>query len=167
MITENGRNVNIKNSGSWSKSVHGVHLTYHHGVGFGQPCSNGTGLLFGGMKGCLRYPEMDLKLAIFPSCFGIAVLGRPPLSEKAPGVVAVVRIRGVQRQGRRGRCSVRGPAGPGKGTETIIHNKPIGELAQFIIINKKCQSHLMRRRRWFIGMFSSRISSTARLPRLS
>ena len=49
----------------------------------------------------------------------------------------------------------------------VIHNKPIGKSEQFIIMNRKCQSHLMRRRRWFIGMFSSRISSAARLPRLS
>ena len=90
MITKNRRNVNMKNNGSQSKSIHGVHLTHHHGIGFGLQCPNGTGLLFGGMKGCLRYPEMDLKLAIFPSCFGIAVLGRPPLLEKVSGVVAVV-----------------------------------------------------------------------------
>ena len=51
--------------------------------------------------------------------------------------------------------------------KTVIHNEPVGESEQFIIINRKCQSHLMRRRRWFIGMFSSGISSTARLPRLS
>ena len=157
----------MKNNGSRSKIIHGVHLTRHHGVGFGQPCPNGIGLLFDGMKGRLRHLETDLKLAIFPSCFGIAVLGRPPLSEKAPGVVAVVRIGGVRRRGRHGRCSVRGPAGPRKKTETVIHNKPIGESEQFIIINKKCQSHLKRRRCWFIGMFSSGISSVVRLPRLS
>ena len=90
MITEDGRNVNMKNIGSRNKSIHGVHLTRHHGVGFSQPCPNGTCLLLGGMKGRLRDPEMDLKLAIFLSCFGIAVLCRPPLSKKAPGVVAVV-----------------------------------------------------------------------------
>ena len=56
---------------------------------------------------------------------------------------------------------------PGKRTETVIHNKPIGESELFVIINKKCQSHLMRRRRWFIGIFSFGISSATRLPRLS
>ena len=96
MITEDGRNVNIKNSGSQSKSIHGVHLTRHHGVGFGQPCPNGTGLLLGGMKACLRDPETDLKLAIFLGCFGIAVLGCPPLSDEAPGIIAIVRVRGVR-----------------------------------------------------------------------
>ena len=45
--------------------------------------------------------------------------------------------------------------------------RQVGESELFIIINKKCQSHLMRRRCWFIGIFSSEISSTARLPRLS
>ena len=119
------------------------------------------------MKGRLRHLETDLKLAIFPSCFGIAVLGRPPLSEKVPGVIAVVRIGGVRRRGWHGRCNVRGPAGPRKRTKTVIHNKPVGESEQFIIINKKCRSHLMHRRRWFIDMSSSVISSTACLPRLS
>ena len=51
--------------------------------------------------------------------------------------------------------------------KAIIHNEPIGELEQVIIMNRGCQSHIMRRRRWFIGMFSSGISSAARLPRLS
>ena len=31
---------------------------------------------------------------------------------------------------------------------------------------QECQSHLMRRRHWFIGIFSSGISSATRLPRL-
>ena len=34
-------------------------------------------------------------------------------------------------------------------------------------MNRKCQSHLMCQRRWFIGVFSSGISSAVRLPRLS
>ena len=54
-----------------------------------------------------------------------------------------------------------------RGVTTVIHNKPIGESEQFIIINRQCQSHLMRRRHWFIGIFSFGISSAARLPRLS
>ena len=82
-------------------------------------------------------------------------------------VVTVVGIKRIRRQGRHRRCGVRRPAGPRKRTKTIIHNKHIGESELFIIINKKCQSHLMRRRRRFISMFSSRISSTMCLPRLS
>ena len=72
------------------KNVPGVHLTRHHGVKFGQSCPNGTGLLFGGMKGHLRDLETDFKLAIFPSHLGIMVLGHPPLPEEAPGIVAIV-----------------------------------------------------------------------------
>ena len=106
-------------------------------------------------------------MAGLPSRLEVTVLGHPPLMKVAPGVIAVVGIGGVRRRGRHRRCGVRRPAGPGKGTKTVIHNKPIGELELFIIINKKCQSHLMRRRHWFIGIFSSRISSAARLPRLS
>ena len=86
----------MKDNGSQSENVHGVHLTRHHGVRFGQPCPNGTGLLFGGMKGRLRDPKMDLKLAVFSSRLGIAVLGCPPLSEEAPGIIAIVRVGGVR-----------------------------------------------------------------------
>ena len=50
--------------------------------------------------------------------------------------------------------------------KAVIHNEPIGESEQIIIMNRGCQSHLIRRRRWFIGMSSSGIS-VARLPRLS
>ena len=64
-------------------------------------------------------------------------------------------------------CDIRRPTGPRKRTETVIHNKPVGESEMFIVINKKCQSQLMCRRRWFIDMFSSRISSATRLPWLS
>ena len=127
MITEDGRNVNIKNSENQSKSIHGVHLTRHHGVGLGQPRLSSAGLFLGGEDGGLRGPEADLNLTVLPSCLEITVLGRSPLPEDTPGVVAVLRIGGVRRQGRHGRCSVRGPAGPGKRTETVIHNKPIFE----------------------------------------
>jgi len=47
------------------------------------------------MKGGLRDPEVDLKLAVFLSCLRITVLGCPPLLEETPGVIAVVRIGGV------------------------------------------------------------------------
>ena len=71
-------------------SLHGVHLTRHHGVRFSQPRSNGAGLLLGYMKSSLRNPKADLELAILSSHLGIAVLSRPPLLEKSPGVIAVV-----------------------------------------------------------------------------
>ena len=72
------------------KSLHGIHLTRHCGVGFGQPCSDGAGLLFGCMKTDLRNPKAYLKLAILSSHLGVAVLSRPPLLKEAPSVVAVV-----------------------------------------------------------------------------
>ena len=72
-------------------------------------------------------PEVNLQLAGLPSRLGVTVLGHPPLMKVAPGVVAVVGIRGVRRRGRHRRCGVRRPAGPRKGTETVIHNKPVGE----------------------------------------
>ena len=92
----NKKTIKMKTMEVSVKSIHGVHLTCHRGIRFGQPCLNGIGLLFGGMKGRLRDPETDLKLAIFSSRFKIAVLGRPPLSEKAPGIIAIVRIGGVR-----------------------------------------------------------------------
>ena len=48
--------------------------------------------------------------------------------------------------------------------KTVTHNEPIGESEKIIIMNRGCQSYLMRRRRWLIGMFSSGTSSAARLP---
>ena len=38
---------------------------------------------------------------------------------------------------------------------------------QIVTISRRHQSHLMRRRRWLTGMFSSRVSSIMRLSRLS
>ena len=119
------------------------------------------------MKSGLGNPKADLQLAGLLGRLGVMVLGHPPLMKVAPGVVAIVGIGGVQRRGQHRRCGVRRPAGPRKGIEIVIHNKPIGESELFIIINKKCQSHLMRRRRWFIDIFSSGISSATCLPRLS
>jgi len=58
---------------------------------------NGTGLLLGYMKSGLRDPKADLELAILPSRLGIAVLSHPPLSEKTPSVITVVRVGGVRR----------------------------------------------------------------------
>ena len=54
-----------------------------------------AGLFLDGMKGGLRDPEVDLKLAIFPRCLGITVLGCPPLLEETPGVITVVGVGGV------------------------------------------------------------------------
>ena len=51
--------------------------------------------------------------------------------------------------------------------KTIIQDEPINKLEKFTAINRRYQSHLMRRRRWFTDMSSSRISSAARLPWLS
>jgi len=79
------------------KSLHGVHLTRHHGVGFGQHCSDGAGLLLSCMKSGLGNPEVDLELAILSSHLRVAVLNCPPLPKEAPSVVAVVRVGGVRR----------------------------------------------------------------------
>ena len=38
---------------------------------------------------------------------------------------------------------------------------------QIVVISRRHQSHLMRRRRWLTNIFSSRVSSATRLPRLS
>ena len=54
-----------------------------------------------------------------------------------------------------------------KRMKTVIHNEPIGKSEWVIIMNRDCQSHLMRRRRWFLGKSSTDISSAAHLPRLS
>ena len=78
------------------KSLHGVHLTRHRGIGFGQPRSDGVGLLLGCMKHDLRNPKADLELAILSSHLGVAVLSRPPLLKEAPSVVAIVRVRGIR-----------------------------------------------------------------------
>jgi len=85
----------------------------------------------------------------------------------APSVIAIIGVGRIRRWCRHRRCGVRRPADPRKRMVTVIHNKPVGESELFIIINKECQSHLMHRRCWFIGIFSSGISSAARLPWLS
>jgi len=110
---------------------------------------------------------MDLKLAVLLSRLRIMVLGRPPLSEKTPGIVAVVGVGRIRRRSRHRRHSVRGLTGPRKRTKTVVQNESIGKSEQFIITSRRCRSHLMRRRRWLAGMFSSGISSAAHLPWLS
>jgi len=42
------------------------------------------------MKSGLRSPEMNLELAILSGRLGVAVLGRPPLPEEAPGIIAII-----------------------------------------------------------------------------
>ena len=87
---KNKKTIKMKIMEVGMKSLHGVHLTRHRGVGFGQPRSDDVGLLLGCMKSGLRNPKADLELAIVSSHLRIAVLSRPPLSKKAPGIVAVV-----------------------------------------------------------------------------
>ena len=129
--------------------------------------SNGIGFLLGRMKGQLEDPKTDLKLVVFPSHLRIAILDRPPLSKEESGIVIIVRVERIRRRGRRGRCSIRGLIGPRKRTKTVIQNESIDKSEQFIVTNRRYQSHLMRRRRWFTGMASSGISSAARLSWLS
>ena len=58
---------------------------------------DGTSLLLGRMKSSLRSPETDIKLVVLSGRLEVAVLGRPPLLEEAPGIITVVRIRGIRR----------------------------------------------------------------------
>ena len=55
----------------------GTRLTYHHGVGLGQPCPSGVGFLLYGEEGGLGGLKTDLKLTVFLSCLKIMVLGSP------------------------------------------------------------------------------------------
>ena len=61
----------------------------------------------------MRDLEVDLKLTVLPSCLGVIVLGRPPLLEEMPGIIAIVGVRGVRRRVRRdsSRCGGRRPVG--------------------------------------------------------
>ena len=143
---KNKKTIKMKIMEVRAKSLQGVHLTRHHGIGFGQPCSDGAGLLLSRVKGSLGDPEVNLQLAVLPSHLGITVLSHPPLMKAASGIIAIVGVGRIRRRGQHRRCSVRRLAGPGKRTETIIYNKHVGGSELFIIMNKKCQSHLMRRR---------------------
>ena len=135
---ENKKTVKMKIMEVRVKSLHGIHLTRYHGVGFDQLRSDGAGLLLGRMKGGLRNPEVNLQLVILSSRLRIMILGHPPLMKVAPGVVSIIGVGGIRRRGRHRGCDVRRPAGPQKRTETVIHNKPTGESELFIIMNKKC-----------------------------
>ena len=79
------------------KSLHGFHLTNHHGIGFSQSRLDGAGLLLSRMKGSLGNPEVNLQLAVLRSRLGVTVLSHPPLMKIAPGVIAVVGIRRIRR----------------------------------------------------------------------
>jgi len=118
------------------KSLHGVHLTRHHGIGFGQPRSDGAGLLLGCMKSGLRNPKVDLELTILLSHLGVVVLSRPPLPKEALGIVTVVRVGGVRRRSRSRRYNVRRLAGPGKRTKAIVHDEPRNKVEKFIAMNR-------------------------------
>ena len=114
-----------KGNENQNKCVPGIYLTRHHGIGLGQPHLSDTGLFFGVVKCSLTDPKADLKLAIFLSRLRIIDLGYPPLSEETPGIVAIVRVGAIRRRGQRRRCSIRGLAGPGKRTKTVIQNESI------------------------------------------
>ena len=90
MITEKGGTIKIKAVRNWNGDIPEDHLTCYHSVRLGQPRSDGAGLLLSRMKSGLRSPEMDLKLAIFSSRLGVAVLSHPPLSEETTSIVAIV-----------------------------------------------------------------------------
>ena len=90
MITEKEETIKMKVVRNRNGNIPEDHLTYYHSVRLSQPCSDGAGLLLSRMKSGLRSPEMDLEQAIFSSRLGVAVLSRPPLTEEAPGIVAVV-----------------------------------------------------------------------------
>ena len=57
---ENKKTVKMKIMEDRVKSLHGIHLTRHHGVRFSQPCSDGACLLFSHVKGGLGNPEVNL-----------------------------------------------------------------------------------------------------------
>ena len=70
-------------------------------------------------------PEADLKLTIFLSCLIITVLGSPPFSVEASGVIADVRVW----HGGGSRCSIGGLISPRwKKMEVVIQDKPIKKL---------------------------------------
>jgi len=94
----------------------------------------------------LRDPEADLELAILSSRLRIMVLGHPPLSKEMPGIVAIIGVERIRRRVWHERCSIRGLAGPGERTKTIIQDEPINELEKYITMNRRYRSHLMRRR---------------------
>ena len=57
---ENKKTVKMKIMEVRVKSLHGIHLTCHHGVGFGQPRSDSAGLLLSRVEGSLGNPKANL-----------------------------------------------------------------------------------------------------------
>jgi len=98
------------------------------------------------VKGGLRDPEANLQLVVLPSHLEITILSHPPLMKVAHGGVAIVGVGRIRRRGRHRRCSIRGPTGPGERTKTVIHNKPVGESEQFIIINRQTKVSVLLHR---------------------
>jgi len=94
----------------------------------------------GGVKGGSKKPKADLKLDIFLSYLEIMVLGYPPLLEETPGIIAVVRVEGIRRRGRRRRCSIRGLAGPRKRTKAVIQDEPINKVEEFTAMSRRYRS---------------------------
>ena len=93
---ENKKTVKMKIMEVRVRSLHGIHLTRHHGIGFGQLRLDGAGLLLGCMKGGLRNPEANLQLAVLPSRLGITILGHPPLMKVASDVVSIIGVRRIR-----------------------------------------------------------------------
>jgi len=95
MITEKEETIKMKAVRNWNGNIPEDHLACYHSVRLGQLCLDGAGLL-SHMKSGLRSPETDLKLTIFLSRLGVAVLSRPPLLEETPSIITVVRIGGIR-----------------------------------------------------------------------
>jgi hypothetical protein len=112
---ENKKTVKMKIMEVRIRRLHGIHLTRHHGIRFGQLRSDGAGLLLSCVKGGLGNPEVNLQLTILPSRLGVTVLRHPPLVKITPGIVVVVGIGRIQRRGRHRRCGVRGLPALGRG----------------------------------------------------
>ena len=93
---ENKKTVKMKIMEVRVKSLHDIHLTHHHGVKFGQPCSDGAGLLLSRVKGGLRNPKANFQLAVLPSRLGIVILSHPSLMKVASGVISIVGVRRIR-----------------------------------------------------------------------
>ena len=79
-----------KGNGNQNRNIHGTHLTYYHSVRLSQPRSNSVGLLLSRIKGHLEDSQTNLQLAVVLNRLRIVVVGRPPFSEEAPGIIVVI-----------------------------------------------------------------------------
>ena len=79
-----------KGNGNQDGNIHEAHLTCYRDVRLSQPRSNGVGLLLHRIKSSLEDPQANLQLTIVQNRLGIAVLGRPPFSEEAHGIITVI-----------------------------------------------------------------------------